>query len=304
MIRSLHLADIVALLLFLGKSPINEARSRDRIDIKGEGLLIAVPLLKDLLISGDKQHSFIYVHRGLIQGLVSLQRCRGPRAWMVEHLLLIPGHEDHCVDLLERLGFTGDKIKAERIFLRLGSSSPSVDMARQAGFNHYLTEYLYCLREAHQTKLQEPPPALRPPSSADEHGLFRLYSVVAPQKVRYAEGMTLEEWCQSRDKDAPRELVSESGGEISAWLRIRQDRMSGQFDIMTRLEAGELTNLVEYSLSMLKGRNAIYCLVPEFQPQLRRILEYKGFSQVGEYFCLSKQLAVRVCEPQLVPLRA
>jgi hypothetical protein len=37
---------------------------------------------------------------------------------------------------------------------------------------------------------------------------------------------------------------------------------------------------------------------------LMLILEERGFRQVAEYCCLSKQLMVRVHEPQLVPLSA
>ena len=304
MIRSLHLTDIAVLLLFLGKSPVNEARMRDRLTSKEVELLAAAPLLRGCLISDDKQCSFICVHRGFIQALVSLRRCRGPSAWMIERLLLSPGHEGLCIDLLERIGFAGDKIKAERLCLRLDSSSPAVDMAKQAGFNHYLTEYLYCLEEGRQTEPTESPLILRPKSSADEYGLFRLYSAAAPHQVRCAEGMTLQEWSQSRDKDATRELVLEKGGEISAWLRIRLGRTAGRFEIVTELGAEELGQLVNYSLAALTGRHPICCLVPEFQEQLRRIIEEQGFSKVASYSCLSKQLAVRVHEPQLVPLRA
>jgi hypothetical protein len=304
MIRSLHLTDIAVLLLFLGKSPVNEARMRDRLTSKEVELLAAAPLLRGCLISDNKQCSFICVHGGFIQALVSLRRCRGPGAWMIERLLLSPGREGDCFDLLERLAFAGDKIKAERLFLRLDSSSPAVDMAKQAGFNHYLTEYLYCLEAGSQRGPLESSLVLRPKSSADEHGLFRLYSAAAPHQVRCAEGMTLQEWSQSRDKDATRELVLEKGGEISAWLRLRLGRTAGRFEIVTELSAEELGQLVNYSLAALKGRHPVYCLVPEFQQQLRLILEEQGFSRVASYSCLSKQLAVRVHEPQLMPLRA
>ena len=304
MIRALHLTDIAVLLLFLGKSPVNEARMRDRLTSKEVELLAAGPLLRGCLISDDKRCSFVCVHRGFVQALVSLRRCRGPSAWMVERLLLSPGYEGLCVDLLGRLAFTGGKLKAERLFLRLDSSSPAVDMAKQAGFNHYLTEYLYCLEEARQTEPAESRLALRPKSSADEHSLFRLYSAAAPHQVRCAEGMTLQEWSQIRDKDATSELVLEKGGEISAWVRIRLGRTAGRFEIVTDLGADELGQLVNHSLAVLKGRHPMYCLVPEYQQQLRRILEERGFYQVAAYSCLSKQLAVRVHEPQLVPLRA
>jgi len=304
MIRYLHLTDVAVLLLFLGKSPVNEARMREKLTSREVELLAAAPLLRGCLISDDKQCSFVCVHRGFIQALVSLRRCRGPGAWVIERLLLSPGREGVCNDLLERTGFAGDKIKAERLFLRLDSFSPAVDMAKQAGFNHYLTEYLYYLEEARQTEPTESRLFLRPKSGADEHGLFRLYSAAAPHQVRCAEGMTLQEWSQSRDKDATWELVLEKGGEISAWLRIRLGRTAGRFEIVTELGAEELGQLVDYSLAALKGRHPVYCLVSEFQQQLQRILEEQGFSRVASYSCLSKQLAVRVREPQLVPLRA
>jgi hypothetical protein len=304
MIRSLHLTDIAVLLLFLGKSPVNEAKVRDRLSSREFELLAAVPLLRSCLLSDDKQCSFICVHRGFIQALVSLKRCRGPGAWMVDRLLLSPGREELCRDLLERTGFADDKIKAERLFLRLDSSSPAVDMAKQSGFTHYLTEHLYYLEGAHQTEPLQSSLVLRPRSSADEHGLFRLYTAASPLQVRRAEGMTLQEWSQSRDKDATRELVLEKNGEISAWLRIRLGRTAGRFEIVTESGAEELGQMVNYSLAALKGRNPVYCLVSEFQQQLQHILEEQGFSRVASYACLSKQLAVRVPEPQLVPLRA
>ena len=304
MIRALHLTDTPVLLLFLGRSPVNEAKMRDRLTSKEVELLAAAPLLRGCLISGDKQCSFVCVHRGLIQALVSLRRCRGPGAWMVERLLLSPGHEALCFDLLEKLAFAGGKIKAERLFLRLDSSSPAVDMAKQAGFGQYLTEYLYCLEEGRRTEPTESRLVLRPKSNADEHGLFRLYSAAAPHQVRCAEGMTLQEWSQSRDSDATRELVLDKGGEISAWLRIRLGRTAGRFEIVGELGAEELGALVDYGLAALKGRHPVYCLVPGFQEQLRRILEERGFYQAAAYACLSKQLAVRVHEPQLMPLRA
>jgi len=304
MIRSLQLTDIPALLLFLGKAPKNEARTRDRLGGKGIELLAAVPVLKGCLISVDKQHSFVCVRGGFIQGLVCLRSGQGPSAWFIERLLLEPGCEESCIDLLERVGYAGDEIKAERVFLRLSSSSPAVDMAKQAGFNNYLTELLYRLDEIHQSAPPDRLLVLRPKLSADEHALFRLYSASAPLQVRSAEGMTLQEWTHSREKDARREMVQENAGEISAWLRIRYGGASGQFEIFAAPGLGDLGSLVDYALTVLKTRRPVYCLVPEYQQQLRRILEERGFYQAEAYSCLSKQLAVRVHEPRWVPLRA
>jgi hypothetical protein len=304
MIRSLRLADVAVLLLFLGKSPINVARVRDRLSDKGWELGSVFPLLKGCLVSGDRRCSIVYVRRGLIQGLVCLRSCRGPSAWEIERLLLAAGHEECCLGLLERVGSAAAEIGAGRLFLRIESNSVTVDMARQAGFSQHLTEFLYRLGEEPRVETPEPPVVLRPKLSADEYGLFRLYSATVPLRVRSVEGMTFEEWHQSRDRVAVRELVFENGGEITASLRIRPEGMAGQFDIVTDWGSTELGRLVDYCLSVLSDRNPVYCLVPEFQQQLRSILEERGFRQVAEYCCLSKQLEVRVREPQLVPLSA
>jgi len=148
------------------------------------------------------------------------------------------------------------------------------------------------------------PLAVRPKSMADEYQLFRLYSCVAPLKVRTVEGMTFEEWSQSRDRGEIKELVVEDKGEVKACLRIRQDGRAGQFDILTHLDSGDIGSMVDYSLAALRGRSPLYCLVPEFQQHHGHVLEERGFHQEAEFSCLSKQVAARVREPQLVPLSA
>ncbi len=303
MIRSLQLTDIPALLLFLARAPKNEARTRDRLGSREIELLSALPLLKGCLISADKQHSFVCVHGGFIQGLLCLRRGRGSGAWFVERLFLERGHEDKCYDLLDRLGYAGGEIKAERVFLRLDSSSPAVEIAKQAGFNHYLTELLYRLDEVRES-VPDSLPELRPKLAVDEHALFRLYSASTPLQVRSAEGMTLQEWCQSRGNNAGKELVQEQAGGITAWVRISHSGAAGRFEICAAPGSNDLEKLVDYSVTLLKTRRPVYCIAAEYQDQLRRILEERGFYQAGAYACLSKQLAVRVSEPQLVPLRA
>lgn len=58
-------------------------------------------------------------------------------------------------------------------------------------------------------------------------------------------------------------------------------------------------------LARFKGDGSIYCLVPEYQPRLRRILMEGGlFEEMDSYFVMVKQLAVRVSEPRRAPARA
>ncbi len=304
MIRPLRLGDIATLLLFLGRSPGEEAKVRSRLNERGWEPALLFPLLKGCLVSGDDRRSFVCVPDGGIRGLACLRSCRGPSAWEIERLLLARGHEGCSLDLLEELGSSDNAVGAGRLFLRLHSDSDVVDTAKKAGFSHYLTEFLYLLEGQRQAEATESLVAPRPKLSADEYRLFRLYSATVPLKVRNVEGMTSEEWCQGMDRGAVRELVVEDGGEVTAWLRIRADGTARQFDIVTGLGSTDVSLLVDYCLAVLSGRSPVYCLVPEFQTPLRHVLEERGFRQVAEYFCMSKQLVERVREPQLVPLSA
>jgi hypothetical protein len=304
MIRSLRLADAALLLLFLGKSPVDEARTRSRLNDRGLELAALVPLIRSCLMAQDARHSYICIRGGFIQAMACLQSCRGHSAWEVERLLLIPGREECGLDLLEKLGSFRDEIEAGRLFLRLRSDSPVVDVARQAGFSQYLTELLYQLGDGSRAAPRESSLSLREKAGDDEYRLFRLYTATVPVQVRTVAGMTYDEWSQSRDRGTVKELILEEGGEVTGWLRLRNNGKTGQFDIIGDLGADEMTELVDYSLSALQGKNPVYCIVPEYQPQLQRMLEEAGLNQVAEFLCMSKELMERVREPQLVPLSA
>jgi hypothetical protein len=300
MIRPLRLADVAALLLFLGKSPVNEARARGRLGDGGWDLSAAVPALKGCLVARDAHISYVCLQQGAIQGLACLQSCCGPHAWEVERLLLAPGQEECGLDLLERLGSADEEIG--RVFLRLPSDSGVVDAARQAGFSEYLTEILYRL-DPERRVAGGSPRAMRPKTRTDVYMLFRLYSALVPLKVRTVEGMTFEEWCRNRDRGPAGEYVLGEGGEPTAWIRIRRDGRVGQFDMLADSQSSDVDMIVDHALSVLSRSRPVYCLVSEFQTH-QHILEERGFRRVAEFRCLSKDLLARVHEPQLMPLSA
>ncbi len=304
MIRSLNPTDLAVLLLFLGKSPLNGARTRDKFNNNGEGLLSFMPLVASCLIPQDGRHNLMYAQHGLIQGLVSLRRRGGPSAWEVERLLVAPGFEESCVDLLEGLGSARDEVGMERLFLRLESESHLVDIAKQAGFRHSHIEKLFKLDRVSLATLEDISTDLRPKNKVDEHALFRLYSSVVPVQIRTVEGMTFSEWLESKERATRKEFVLTHEDQISAWIRIRNNKMAGQFDIVSAPQSGDLQSLVDSSMSILRDKYPIYCLVTDYQEQLQRIIEGEGFQQVEEYTCLNKHLAVRVREPKLVPMQA
>ncbi|MBE0480672.1 MAG: hypothetical protein IBX68_06805 [Dehalococcoidia bacterium] len=301
MIRAIHLADIVPLLLFLSKSPVDVARPRG--STCGEGVS-ALPLLRNCLTSSMKQCSFACVHRGLIDALVSYRSCRGPAAWEIESLLMGTGREDCCQSLLDGAG-PPKEAPGGRLFLRVESGSQGLEIARKAGFGQYVTEFEYVFEAASNSPPVNASLALKPKTSADEYGLFRLYNAAVPLRVRNVEGITFQEWCESRERRPAREwLVHDEDGEITACLKVRIAGASARFSLISAQASGDLEPLVDHCLAFAGGKKSVSCFVQDHQAGLRQVLEYKGFRQVVEYACLSKQAAVRVRDPRLVPLRA
>ena len=301
MIRALRPTDLLTLLLLSRRLAGNEARTSDRLRGGVAGALSS--LFKTWLPLGDKRHSLVVDDDGHLEGMVSARSRRGPGAWEID-LFLPPSDQGSCLDLMEGMSLAGSDLGVDRIFLTLDSTSPLMEVARRAGFAHYDTQYLCRFEQEGQGSPSPSPQALRPRAGSDEYDLFRMYSAAAPPQVRSAEGMTFQEWRQCQNRDAQREMVCEQNGQLVAWLRIRTDGNAGLFEVMYQPEGADPEQLLGQGLLHLGARQPLFCLASEFQGQLRQLLLERGFAESGERYCLVKQLAARVHEPQFVPLKA
>ena len=273
MIRSFQLTDVAPLVLFLGRSPTNQARVWDRLSDTEADLASFFPLVMGNIVARDRHHSLVSSQRGAIRGLLCLRSRQGSSAWEIERLLVAQGHEESCLALLERLGAGQNGLLAGRVFLRVESGSHAVDLAKEAGFGQYLTEHLFRIGRATGNAPTEQAVGLRSKRSADDYGVFRLYSSAVHLQVRTVEGMTFEEWQQTRNRLPFREWVFEESGEIKAWMRVRADGAAGQFEIVADLAPSHLGSLMDHCLSLLNGKHPVYCLAGEFQQVLMAVLE-------------------------------
>ncbi len=307
MIRSLYPIDLLSLPFFSRRALPNEAITRDRL--RRASLLSAEALFEHWLPLRGRRHTWVSLERGRILGVVSTKSCSGPTAWQIDYLQV--NDEKRCLALLDKASAAGAEKGVKKIFLRLPSTSPLIDGARRAGFSCYTKDYLFRYGgEGGQGPAEVPRPyLLRPRSGADEYSLFNLYGVAVPLAVRSAEGMTLEEWQESRDRwswlGRHREFVLEKQGSLVGWLRISVARGMGCFEILFQPRAqDELEWLVNYGLTCLDGKSPILCIVSAFQGQLRVLLERLEFEEVAEYSTLVREIALRVREPSFVPMRA
>jgi hypothetical protein len=307
MIRSLYPTDLLSFLFFSRQALPNQAIARDN---PGERSLFSPQVfLERWLPLGCTRDAWVMSGGARIRGAVSIKSCCSPSVWQVDRLQA--GDEECCIALLDIVSAAAATRGVRRIFLRLPSASSLIDGARHSGFSCYGTDYLCRYGDGGgQWTTEVPEPYLiRPRSIGDEHALFQLYNATVPLQVRTVEGMTLEDWQECRGRSSwpaqHRELVLQKQDNLVGWLRINSAGGTGCFEIMFhQLEEDVLRWLANYGLTCLRGKSQIFCVALSFQGQLLELLERIGFEQVAEYSALSKEIAISIKEPQVVPIEA
>lgn len=306
MIRPIHPTDTVALVIFGRQACPNEATGR--LGRRGGQVPSWSVLLGDWLPLKTQQQAWVSEEGGRISGFISARARPGSTIWEIDRILLAQCETgDTCRELLEGLSQAGSERGIERIFLRLPSQSSLTKAAKQAGFSHYLTEYLY--QHEGPIPFEFPELPFRPRTSKDEQGLFQLYSATVPASIRQMEGMTLREWQEiqdgARERRGRQELLAERDASILAWLKLADEGGTGFFEMTVRpSEEGILLGVIGHALAQFRDKARVSCLVPEFQERLRLLLDEHGFQQVAEHVVLARQLAARVKQHALAPARA
>ena len=308
MIRSLYPTDLVAAFCFSKKALPNEASLSDRLS--SASLLSPRALFEHSLPLRERRYTWVSFEGGRILGVVSAKGCRGCSAWHIDYLQV--DDEDRSIALLDRVSAAAAGRGVKKVFLRLPSTSPLLDGARRAGFSSYVEErlYRYC-GEGGLSAGQAPEPYfLSPRGDADTYPLVSLYNTVVPIPVRTAEGMTLEEWWESRDmvswQKRHREFVLKEDSAVVGWLGMDAARGIGSFKIMFdhKLEQDGLEWLIKYALMSLDGRSPIFCVAFAFQGRLSGLLQELEFEEVTQYTRMLKEIAIRAREPSFVPVQA
>lgn len=305
MIRSFLPHDLIV-VLFQGGLSCNAAEPKDKLGQERAGFLTLSALLFQRLNPRDSRRTWVRTEGLRFCGLASVRNRSLPSAWEVDHLMLKEQDLRSCSSLLERLGSVGLDRGIERVFLRLPFDSPFLLAAKGAGFSPYMTERLYCRQKEEGVAADDmalSPLSPRRKQAGDNYRCFELYERRVPLSIRKVEGMTLREWQASREKSIGTKWVFEKGGHLVGWLALEAGRDRGQFDI-TAVSDDEMLHIVYYALRVLDGCRSVFCLVPEFEGQLSRLLEERGFTETGRYSALVKELTAKESEPCLIPVRA
>lgn len=298
--------DLIA-ILFQGRWLSNRAKTKDNIGREEARFLALATLLGQWLNPQVRGYLWVWANGLRIRGIASARNRSSSYAWEIDRLLLNEQDGECCCSLLESMSVAGEKLGVEKVFLRLPAESPLVDAARGAGFIPYVTEFLYGWERGKVAGYGESTScsmrSMRRKQERDDYRLFELYEACIPAPIRRVEGMTYKEWQETKDKSARKELVFEKEGRLIGWLRVVTSGDIGQFEVMAT-DREKLEQMVEYGLMALDGCRYLFCLAPEFQGELTRLLQGYGFGEVKRYSALIKELTVRSQEPCFVPLGA
>jgi hypothetical protein len=216
--------------------------------------------------------------------------------------------------LLEHLIVDAGEKGVVRVYARLSTDSPELELFNQLGFHAYTHETLFHLQfkqvvEKPETKTLK----LRDHHNRDCWFINQLYSAITPSPVQNAEQTTSRTWEIHRGylphQNRESGLVLIEGDKALAYVRILSYRNRHLLRIMNLDTARQhLPDLVRHALSTLKaGPGAeVYCAVREYQMEQEAILEDLGFQRVfGRQAVLVKHTVqfVRSLEKQLVRSR-
>ena len=256
-------------------------------------------LSRSVLSLRDSRRMWGSYHDNRITGLLRVCPRSGPLSWEVSHLLADEDERDWIPDLLGKATRTVANAGGLRIFLRLRQDDPLIEAARHAGFVACYHETLY--EGLPGPRLEISPisddrtwPAFRKRAGSDDHGLFRAYTAATPSEIRASVGMTLDQWMSSRERYYGRrqEIVLTKHDVVQGWLRITRRSGIGQMEGTVHPDHElSLNSLVDYGLDALSQAGQVYCLVPEYQLTLARVLSDKGFNPIGDYLTLVNSLA-------------
>lgn len=216
--------------------------------------------------------------------------------------------------LLEHLIVDAGEKGVVRVYARLSTDSPELELFNQLGFHAYTHETLFHLQyDQAVEKPDQETLKLRDHRNRDCWFINQLYSAITPSPVQNAEQTTSRTWEIHRSY-LPRHnrqsgLTLIEGDKALAYVRILSYRNRHLLRIMNLDTSRHLIpDLVRYALSTLKAGpgTEVYCAVREYQMEQEAMLEDLGFQRVfGRQAVLVKHTVqfVRSLDKQLVRAR-
>lgn len=294
--------DLLALVSYNGRVYPNEAKARERLGAADANPKPIETAFEQWFSFATGRNAWISARRGRLQGLVSARRRGSRQAWEIDCLIDTTLGLDTLPGLLDCATGEAGRSGAEKLFLRLSTTSDFLPVVRSAGFQPYCVETLYVLESPLSGEF--PALALREFSRQDLYPAFRLYSTVHPESRRRSEAATFGEWQACLERHWLKggvQLVHESRGLISAWIGAARLPQGLLVDLLAEeVGAERVAGLVLSAAKATAGRLPFFALAPR-GGGVAASLEALGFRGRSEFTSLVYRTTRVARLPHLVP---
>ncbi len=267
-------------------------------------------LLAQGLSKRAPRHAVVVTNQGKVLGFGIVTRRRGASCWEVERLEVARDAESAWPELLEGLGGPVSIQGGQRLILRLAEGSALDRAAREAEFKPYCHEEHFVLAaRVHTPGREDDAPGVRLAVDDDEFGLYQLYRAASPPPVREAEGLTVDQWKESRPLltgwRTQGQYVFEREGRIAGWAAVSRRGSAAMIEILSTDAKGEAAGaLTGAALQGALGASAVSCLVPGYQQVVASALIARGFVKRASHVLYVKHVTARVRQPEIAMARA
>lgn len=273
-------------------------------------------------VAVGRTHVFLEEYRGQLRSAALVYDGRRPE-WVIVVIgaMLEPGGADSVFRLLSGVSAAAARAGMHRLFAAVPDEARARETFFQAGFYSYTREtWLVATRaqlgDASRVDAREA-------RSADAHDLFRFYAATTPHAVQRAEQLSVQDFDVTRRGGAydPPHLI---GGNPLAMRRDvalidgdervtrgfafafeGRDRHPHVVKVRTRDGDTELArDMLRLSVRALPVGRAVTVPVRSYEEHVTRALLAEGFRDIATSMLFVKELALKIDEPALAPVRA
>ncbi len=255
-------------------------------------------------------YTFMLTQGGSPGAVVVVRGTKGGSSWEIEHLLVPPGAEEMCAELLTQLDRKLRPRRGTNIFLRLSEDSLLLQAIGRTGFRGYAQEELFVRRAGDRLPREIPSNiSVSVQSQPADFQLFRLHTSGTPVAMRIADGLTLREWQDSLatrwiDIRKTTDIVATIDDTQVGWVRFGE---AGSNTVIARgVASSEQPDihevLIEAVIQSCGASRTIQFLAPSYEGTAARALMTRGFRPEVRYRSFAYQVGQRVLEGALAPV--
>ena len=255
-----------------------------------------LPFIQDRIALGS-------FHDNQLHAMVLLKARQRSSVWEISHAFCTPlGYND-----MEELLITSIRMAtaagADRVFLRCENSSPADEPAKRVGFSEAYKENLM-IGSIRPSKFK--PLELQKLQHSDLSGVYDLHSSVIPSNMKFAIGLTFEQWLATREDSEGyiQEYVFKEGLTTAVWLHINWQRNSITADAILRPEYKlSVDNLIEAAYRIIGYQKQVYWVVRSHESIIANALIEKGWRIGSSFTVLVKPVAKFVPQTSMLPIQ-